>query len=188
MNNMENTLKRYYILSALLMIVTLGNAGCGYRVRSSVRALPEDIESLGIPTFINRTSQYKLEQWITGAVLKEFNARTRVQVHSTQSDADAVLLGEILSVHSTPIAYSSRSFGSAFMVTVQISAKMIRLKDSKVIWQNKNFTFRERYALNSDVRDFFFEENPALDRLAKAFAASLVSTIIESQSLDSPKP
>ena len=117
-----------------------------------------------------------MEQWITGAVLKEFNARTRIQVHSTQSGADAVLLGEILSVQSTPVTYSSRSFGSAFMVTVQISAKMIRLKDSKVIWQN------------NDVKDFFFEENPALDRLAKAFAASLVSTIIESQSLDTQKP
>ncbi len=185
---MKKTLKRNYIIIALLPILAFGLTGCGYRVRSSVRALPEDIKSLGIPTFVNRTSQYKMEQWITGAVLKEFNARTRIQVHSTQSGADAVLLGEILSVQSTPVTYSSRSFGSAFMVTVQISAKMIRLKDSKVIWQNKNFTFRERYALNNDVRDFFFEENPALDRLAKAFASSLVSTIVESQSLDTQKP
>ena len=188
MNNIEQALKHYGSVTTLLLVLALGYFGCGYRVRSSVRALPKDIESLGIPTFVNRTSQYKMEQWITGAVLKEFNARTRIQVHSNQSGADAVLLGEIMSVQSTPVTYSSRSFGSAFMVTVQISAKMIRRKDSKVIWQNKNFTFRERYALNSDVKDFFFEENPALERLAKAFAASLVSTIIESQSLDPPKP
>lgn len=185
---MNKTLKRNYFIIAEMLALAFGVAGCGYRVRSSVRALPGDIESLGIPTFMNHTNQYKLEQWITGAILKEFNARTRIQVHSNQSGADAVLLGEIMSVQSTPVTYSSRSFGSAFMVTVQISAKMIRRKDSKVIWQNKNFTFRERYALNSDVKDFFFEENPALERLAKAFAASLVSTIIESQSLDPPKP
>ncbi|MBN2318033.1 MAG: hypothetical protein JXR49_03110 [Acidobacteria bacterium] len=185
---MNKTLKRNHIIAALLLIVTLGIAGCGYRVRSSVGSLPEGIESLGIPTFENRTSQFKLEQWITGAVLKEFNARTRIDIHSRQSGADAVLLGEILSVQSTPVTYGSRSFGSAFLVTVRISAKMIRTKDSLVIWQNRSFTFRERYTLNSDVRDFFSEENPALDRLANAFAASLVSTIIESQSLDSPKP
>ena len=126
---------------------------------------------------------------MTGAVLKEFNTRTRIPVHSRQSGVDAVLFGEIQSVQATPVTFGPRSFGSAFVVTVQISAKLIRLKDSEeVIWENKRFIFRERYTLNSDVRDFFSEENPALERLASAFAESLVSAIIESQSLDTPKP
>ncbi len=185
---MKETSKRKYILAPLLLVLAMGNSGCGYRVRSSVGSLPESIQSLGIPTFQNLTSQYKLEQWITGAVLKEFNVRTRIPVISKQSGVDAVLLGEIHSVQSTPVTFGPRSFGSAFMVTVQISAKLIRLEDSKVLWQNRNFTFRERYALDSDVRDFFSEENPALERLARAFAESLVGTIIESQSLDPQKP
>ena len=32
------------------------------------------------------------------------------------------------------------------------------------------------------------EENPALERLGRSFAASLVSIILESQPIDSPKP
>ena len=185
---MKKALKRNYTITALLLILALGIAGCGYKVRSSVGSLPENIESLGIPTFQNLTSQYRLEQMITGAVLKEFNARTRIPISSRQSGVDAVLLGEILSVQSTPVTFSSRSFGSAFMVTVRMSVKMVRLKDSRVVWQDKGFTFRERYTLNSDVKDFFSEENPALDRLSDAFAESLVSTIIESKTLDPPKP
>jgi hypothetical protein len=55
----------------------------------------------------------------------------------------------------------------------------VRLKDSSVLWQNDDFLFRERYVLNSSVRDFFSEENPALERLARDFAASLASTILE---------
>ena len=185
---MNETPKRKYILEGLLLVLALGCSGCGYRIRTSMGSLPENIQSLGIPTFQNLTSQYKLEQWITGAVLKEFQARTRIPVLSAQSGVDAVVLGEILSAESTPVTFGPGSFGSAFMVTVKISAKMVRLEDSKVLWQNRNFTFRERYALNGDVRDFFSEENPALERLATAFAESLASTIIESQALDPQKP
>jgi hypothetical protein len=180
-------LKRKWTVILLVMCFGLAAADCGYRLRSSVGSLPQGIQSLGIPTFQNLTNQYKLEQRLTGAVLKEFNLRTRVPVLSENSDVDAVLLGEINTVRSTPVTFGERSFGSAFLVTVEISAKIIRLKDSTVVWQNKDFVFVERYALNSDVRDFFSEENPALDRLAQSFAASLVSTILESQSLDSTK-
>jgi hypothetical protein len=186
MDEMKKILKWFIALTLLGLAV--GLAGCGYRVRSSVGSLPEGIQSLGIPTFQNLTSEYKIEQRITGAVLKEFNLSTRVPVFSRKSEVDAVLLGEITRVSSVPVTFGDRSFGSAFMITIEIHIKMIRLKDSKVLWHDNNFKFRERYALNSDVRDFFFEENPALERMAQAFAASLVSTIIERRPLDSSKP
>ncbi|MBN2241244.1 MAG: hypothetical protein JW793_01040 [Acidobacteria bacterium] len=185
---MKYKVRRNYLTAALLLGFSMAISGCGYKVRSSVGFLPKGIESLGIPTFQNLTGRYRLEQSITSSVLKEFVARTRIPVRSKQSGVDAVLFGEILSIQSTPVTFSTGSFGSAFMVTVRISAKLVRVKDSAVIWQDGGFTFRERYTLNRDVRDFFSEENPALERLANAFAASLVSAIIEGQSLGSPKP
>ena len=167
--------------------IAMGTTACGYRIRSSVGTLPENVQSLGIPTFQNLTNTYKVEQRITGAVLKEFNVRTRVPVVSKSTGVDALLLGEIRSISSAPTTFGDSSFGSAFMVTIQISAKIVRIKDSKIIWQDNSFLFQDRYAMNSNIRDFFSEDNPALDRLAHSFAASLVSTIIESQSLDSAK-
>jgi len=56
--------------------------------------------------------------------------------------------------------------------------KLVRGKDSAVLWQNPDFLFRERYVLNGNVTEFFSEENPALDRLSREFAASLVSTML----------
>ncbi len=159
-------------------------SACGYRVRSSVGRMPSGIQSLGIPTFRNLTSQYKIEQLISSAVLKEFSLRTRIPVSSSNSGVDSLLLGEIRSVSSIPVTFGtetigSQTFGSAFMVTVQISVKLIRQKDSTIIWQNQDFTFRDRYVLNANVRDFFSEENPALERLARDFAASLASTLLD---------
>jgi len=169
-----------FILFSILLVCS---ASCGYRVRSSVGKLPSDVQSLGIPTFRNLTPQYKIEQLITRAVLKEFSTRTRATVNSSSSGVDMVLEGEIRNISSSPVTFGtqtegSQTTGSAFLVTVQMSVKLKRLRDSAVIWQNDDFLYRERYVLNSSVRDFFFEENPALERLAKSFAARLSSEIL----------
>ncbi len=162
----------------VLSTVLLCCASCGYRVRSSVGSLPSGIQSLGVPTFKNLSSQYKVEQRITSAVLKEFSTRTRVPVNSDVSGPDAVLLGEIHGVSSTPVTFAANTFGSAFLVTVQLSVQLVRTKDKAVLWEDSSFLYRERYVLNSKVTDFFAEDNPALDRLARDFATSLVSTIL----------
>src|SRR2546425_8863517 len=39
------------------------------------------------------------------------------------------------------------------------------------LYQNDNFLFRERYEVSTDVPSFFEEQDPALDRLARDFAA-----------------
>jgi hypothetical protein len=155
---------------------------CGYHIRSSVQGLPAGIQSLGVPTFRNMTPQYKLEQQISGAVITELSTRTRAAVNSSSSGVQAVLLGEINGISSSPVTFGTDSFASAFLVTVRMSVRLVRTSDSKVLWQNTDFLFRERYVLNSKLSDFFSEENPALERLAREFASSLVSTILNNTS------
>lgn len=174
--------ERHRALVWALAIIACHSA-CGYHVRSSVGTLPQGIQSIGIPTFKNLTNQYKIEQLISSAVLKEFSLRTRARVNSSKSGVDAVLLGEIRNVSSTPVTFGtqtegSQTYASAFLVNVSISVKLMRLKDSSIIWQKEDYFYRDRYELNSQVRDFFSEENPALERLSRAFASDLVSTIL----------
>jgi hypothetical protein len=176
---------RYMILSGIVLLVSiiLASEGCGYRVRSSIGKLPSDAQSLGIPTFRNLTTQYKIEELISSAVLKEFSTRTRTPVNSSKTGVDLVLLGEVRDVSSVPVTFETQTAGaqttgSAFLVSVRLSVRLVRLRDSSIIWKNDDLLFYERYVLNSNVRDFFSEENPALERLAKDFAASLASSIL----------
>ena len=168
----------------LLLVTLLLCAACGYRLRSSGGKLPQGIQSLGIPTFRNLTSQYRIEQIMSSAVLREFALRTQIPVNSSSTGVDSVLVGEIRSISSTPVTFGtptvgSQTFGSTFMVSVQMSVKLMRQSDSSVIWKNENFRFREQYVLNANIKDFFAEENPALNRLASNFAVSLASTILD---------
>ncbi len=161
-----------------LILPMLAFLACGYHAHSSIGNLPSGIQSLGIPTFKNSSPQYKLEQRLTSAVLREFSTRTRVPVNSNSSNVDAILRGEIKSISSTPVTFGSDSFASAFLVSVEISIKLVRAKDGSILWENPSFIYRERYVLNGKVADFFSEEGPALERLAHDFAAGLTSTIL----------
>ena len=166
------------LLPSVAALVFLVLTGCGYQVRSSVQNLPGGVESLGIPTFGNATHQYKVEQQITRAVLKEFSARTRIPINSNSSGVDAVLAGEIRGFSSSPVTFGLDTFGSAFLVTVHMAVKLTRVRDGAVLWENSNYVYSERYVLNAKITDFFSEENPALERLARDFAASLASTLL----------
>jgi hypothetical protein len=174
------------VLSGFIILLTgsiLVFSSCGYRVRSAVGSLPEKAHSLGIPTFRNSTTQYKIEQLISRAVIAEFSKRTRSTVNSSSSGVDLVLLGEIRDINFVPVTFGtqvagSQTTGSSYLVTVQLSVRLKRTSDSATIWKNDDFLFRERYVMNTNVRDFFSEENPALERLAQNFAASLASSIL----------
>lgn len=178
-------LRRIHTL-AVLLSMTLLCCACGYKIRSAVAEFPAGIESVGIPTFVNSTSQYKIEQLITAAVLNEFRIRTRAPVNSSRENVDSILLGEIRDVSSVPVAFGTqeidnRTFGSAFLVTVRVSVRWVRARDNAVLWHNDNFVLSERYVLNSNVQDFFSEENPALQRLAGDFAGRLAGSILDRQ-------
>ena len=167
---------------AVLMSAALLFSGCGYRVRSAVGRLPGGAESIGIPTFRNLTGEPEIEQILTRALLREFSARTRGRVDSSDSSADLVLLGEVKEVNVVPVTFGAQNsgeltFSSAFQVTVRVGVRLVRRRDSAVIRENENFVFRERYTLDSDVRNFFAGDNPAFERLARNFAASLAGVV-----------
>ena len=174
------------MLAGLLLALALSApvAGCGYRLAGSMGRLPGGAQSLGIPTLRNLTNQHGIEQTLTAALLEEFSLRTPGRVDSRPTGADAVLMGEIVEITSTPVTFGteqagSRTFGTSFVVTVRSSVRLVRPDDSAVLWQNTDLVFRERYALNPSIADFFSEENPALERLARAFASSVAGAVLE---------
>jgi hypothetical protein len=175
--------KRRTRRNGVLVVILAGaisfGAGCGYHLTGSVRNLPGGVKSLGVPIFKNNTREYKLEQQITGAVLQEFRMRTKVPVNSQSGGVEAVLYGEIRTLNATPTTYGADTFASAFLVTVEMSVKLVRAKDGVVLFENPAYSFEERYVLNTKVTQFFSEQNSALDRLARDFAASLASAVLK---------
>ena len=49
----------------------------------------------------------------------------------------------------------------------------------KILFENPDFVFSDTYEISGNAATYFEESAPALERLSRAFAASLVSSVLE---------
>ena len=155
-------------------------AGCGYRTAGHATRLPPDVRMIAVPAFVNQTQTYRVEQVLTSAVVREFLTRTRYRISSgTGGDADATLRGTVLTTQYAPVTYDSQTGrASSALVTVTMGVSLVD-RQGQVIWENPSYTFRDQYQVSRELSSFFEEDQPALDRLARDFARTLVSNIVE---------
>jgi outer membrane lipopolysaccharide assembly protein LptE/RlpB len=155
-------------------------AGCGYHTLGAAAHLPPDMHTLAVPVFATHTEAYHTETVMTDAVIREFAARTKFRVTpDSSSDADAVLHGTILAQTVAPLTYnSSTQQSSSFLITIVVSVTLTG-RDGKVLYENKNYVYREQYQSTADLPTFF-EENPAaVNRMSREFARALVADVLE---------
>lgn len=166
--------------AALAVLVSLGLAGCGYHTLGAATHLPPGVETLAVPVFATHTEAYHTEVVMTEAVIREFATRTRLRVTpDAGGDPDAVLHGTILKETIEPLTYNaSTQQSSSFLITVVVSVTL-NGRDGKVLYENKNYVYREQFQSTTDLSSFI-EENPAaMERLSRELARQLVADILE---------
>ncbi len=166
------------VLALCALLVCLG---CGYHTSGSSVRLPSDLHTIYVPMFENATQTFRVEQVMTAAVVQELRSRTNYRVVSSNEDgsADATLKGLVNYTSNTPLTYDSVTGRiSSSLITVGMKVSLVS-KSGKVLWDNPSFIYREQYQVSRDASSFFDESNPAFLRVAKEFAKSLVSNLVE---------
>jgi outer membrane lipopolysaccharide assembly protein LptE/RlpB len=172
------------IKSAVLLSSLLTLAGCGYHTAGSAAHLPDTTHSVAVPVFENATQSYHTELAMTQAVIKELTSRTKYTIVNsegpTNADADATIHGKITSFTIIPLTYNSTTGQSAsFLVTV-IAAVHVNDREGRLLYENRQYTFRQQYETTTDLTTFIQEDPAAVARLSRDFAQSLVSDMLES--------
>jgi outer membrane lipopolysaccharide assembly protein LptE/RlpB len=163
-------------------------AGCGYHVAGRSSTLPKSIHVIAIPALENKTTSYRIEQRLTTATVHAFLANTSYGVTSDPGNGDAVLRGAVLSVEAVPLLLdttlnpatgTTTGRATALLVTVKCEVTLEMKDGGKILYHTDNFIFRNEYEVSTDVKSFFEEQDPALDRLAQDFANRLVAAVTE---------
>jgi len=170
------------LLPFALCLLPFVFASCGYHVAGTgtADALPTNIKTIAIPAFGNVTVSYKLTSYLPGAITREFISRTRYRVVNDPKDADAVLTGAVLRVDSVPLTVDPKTGRAASIqaiVTMQLA-----LRDratNAVLFERPRFEARQTYEIAVDPNAYFDESPPAMDRLSREVARSVVSAILE---------
>jgi hypothetical protein len=142
--------------------------------------LPPDVKTIAVPAFKNQSPTFRIEQQLTSAVTRELLERTRFRVTPDPNGADAILKGTVKDVRAGAITYDLTT-GRATSMQVQVTAEvqMENLHSHKVLFSNSNYVFREEYQVSQSPSTVFEEDRPALDRLSRDLARTLVTDILE---------
>jgi hypothetical protein len=142
--------------------------------------MPKRIHTIAIPAFGNATTRYKLSERLTAALTREFISRTRYRIVADPSQAEAILSGAVINFFTYPTVFdpaTSRASGVQAVVILQVT--LTDRSNNAVLFNRPNFEFRERYEISLDPRAYFEESDPAMDRLSRDVARSLVSAALE---------
>lgn len=164
-----------------LLLLTLLLSGCGYHTAGSATHIPPNVRTLSVPIFATRAQAYHTEMAFTQAVVRELNTRTKYHIlNSDSSDADAILHGTILSQTITPLTYDATS-GQSSSYLVAVTARVIlTAHDGAILYRNDAITFRQQYQSTQDLSGFIQEGSPAISRMSRDFAQTVVSDMLES--------
>jgi outer membrane lipopolysaccharide assembly protein LptE/RlpB len=173
---------------AAIVLSATALCGCGYHVSGKNDALPKTIHVIAVPALENKTTSYRVEQRLTAATIHEFLSATPYKIVSTADGGDAVLRGKVLTVEAVPLLFittpatatePSTTRATTMLITMRCEVTLAEVATGKLLYRNDNFIFRNQYEISTDVKSFFEEQDPALDRMARDFAKRLVAAVTE---------
>jgi hypothetical protein len=171
-----------YLRNVLLLVTVFTVSGftdCYKPVTNS--GLPKHIRTIAVPVFQAEAKglRYRVESRFTEAVMREILRRGNgLKVQGAINGADAAVEGTIRDFSFSGVLLDREGRARVYEVTI-VSAVSIRdLKEERIIYDNQNFIFRDSFEFSEDPRSFFNEEDPAVERMARAFAESVVSAFV----------
>jgi outer membrane lipopolysaccharide assembly protein LptE/RlpB len=166
--------------AALLLVVALCTASCGYRFADGNGSLPKTVHMVAIPAFTNLTTRYKLTDQLPEIISREFITRTRYRVVSDANTADAVLRGTVISYSFYPTIFDSINQRAVLAeMHVQLSITLTERATGKVLLSRPNFDVHNTYQISPNATQYFEESDPALKRAGQEVARSIVSAVLQ---------
>jgi Lipopolysaccharide-assembly len=172
-------------LFILMLAFVSGFADCYKPVTKN--QLPSRIKTVAVPAFQieSQALRYKIESRFTDAVIRELVHRGRgLRVQGEREGADAVIEGAIKHFSFGGVLLDDKGRARIFEVTITAAVTVRDQTENRVLYDNQNFTFRGEYEFASDPRSFFNEEDPAILRMSRSFAESIVSTLINAVQIE----
>ena len=152
--------------------------------------LPKSIKTIAVPAFKFEAQglRYRVESRFTEAVTREIIRRgSGLKVQGSLEGADAVVEGNIRDFNFSGVLLDREGRARVYEVVITSAVTIRDIRANKILYDNQNFVFRDSFEFSEDPRSFFNEEDPAVERMARAFAESVVSTIVNGMGVKDEK-
>jgi len=165
-------MKRFLAPIALLLLLSAGCAS--YRLGSM---LPDDIQTVYMPTCVNQTTEPMIEQDVTSAILAQIQMDGSLRVVSEEM-ADTILDVTLTKFWLDPVAYVSGASSTADQYRMNIRASFVLRQriDNSVVAESPGITGWYEFDF---VGDMTSSKNVALRPTADDLGRRIVNGIVQ---------
>jgi len=165
------------VISFLLIA---SSSGCGYRLAARKGDVGAG-RTLSVPTIINLTNTYRIEQRISEAVRQEFARTTHYKV-TTADQGDVLIRGEVSGYGQSPTVFDDRGRAAQYTVSLQLKIIVTEAATGKVLFRSDAMMLRDNFQISQSAGDFVPEDPAALTRMAERFASTVTAALVHSPS------
>jgi hypothetical protein len=165
-------MKKLICYCCCIFLALLTVTGCGYRVGS---LLPKDIKTIYVPMFINNTPEPELESIVTNGIIQEFILDGTLKT-SEESDADTILIGEIIDYRREPLRYSSDEVTTEYRLLIAVKLTFKDLRRNELILENPRVEGYSTFFVGSSLPE---SERQNLPLVVKDLAHHVVEKVVE---------
>ena len=157
-----------------IILPVLAICGCAnYRWTSSV---PEELRTVAVPVFENRTASAELGSIVSRYVLREFQREGTFTIRRSGGSSIEVQ-GSIVKAERHPVsfdrAYGSRADEYRYLVTAEVS--IINKDAARVLQSNRHYTGETTFLVQGDL---LTAQDNAAQRIAQDIARQIVDDVV----------
>ena len=160
---------------AALTLLLAALAGCGYALRGN---LPDDIKTVAVPVFANKTSEPAVESFLTQAVVQAFSTNGRLRVVKPE-EADAILDGEVVGYEIQALAFDPRAAIRQYRLVVTMNLRFRDVRRNALLFEQPRFQEKADFRVVGVVSQTISREESALQAAAVDIARSIVSLAVD---------
>ena len=168
-------MKSFLPLGSLLMLAVLLTGCATYQLGSM---LPDDIKTVYVPTFVNKTSEPMIETEVTQAVIREIQKDGSLKVVGTPEEADTLLSVTLTDYRLTPLKYERdlNTTADQYRLTLTAQVMLTRRTTDKVVSENPRIQGEADFPI---AGDFTTSKKQGLPDAAEDMAHNIVESIVE---------
>ena len=163
---------RLLILGLILFV-----AGCGYHFPGQGGSLPGDIERIHVHLFENSTREPLLENNLTTELSDLFSRRPNIRLVPVD-EAEAELLGRVLSYDSRSISYAEGDLISKYRASMVVEVRLVLRESQRLLWDG-TVRWQTEYDAAADKMMQGDEERRAQEELARRLAEEIYFRLLD---------
>jgi hypothetical protein len=162
-------------LSSLLMVAVLLTGCASYQLGSM---LPDDIKTVYVPTFVNKTGEPMIETEATQAVIREIQKDGSLKVVNAPEEADTLLTVTLTDYQLTPLRFDTdlNTTANQYRLTLTAQVVLTRRTTDKVVSENPRIQGEADLTI---AGDFTTSKRRGLPSASENLAHSIVESIVE---------